>query len=235
MKTMLGITLLFAINAVADDLIVSFSTTDGRLFKNVKIISSAPDGIVWVSTNTPAGGKVKFSDMDSATANRLGYDRDALLKHEKAEERRRVQDALVLRRSYEAAERKKRIAALEKYKVGIYGEVLQKLQGGLLVLSGTRARLKNPRSVLGARTTKYTLNGVTVYNELCFLEGYTNYNKAVDGDLVMTFAYPNGQFSYTAVSGGSKSVRRFTCDPEAVERLPTKGEMDAIFSGHRYD
>lgn len=33
-----------------------------------------------------------------------------------------------------------------------------------------------------------------------------------DGDLVEVWAYPIGMYEYTAVSGGKKTVRKYTCD-----------------------
>lgn len=229
--------LLIGLNGGAEE-IATFKNLNGRVFENVKIISRAPDGIVWVSTNGPAGGgKVKFSEMDADTAARFGYDRDALKKFEEDQKRRRTQDLAAAYRQQQLVEEKKRIAELESFRVVIHGEVLQKVSDGLLVVAGSEPRRELDASMRkdglypsGRGRMSQIINGkrVPIYSELCLLTHYTNYARVVDRDIVFAIGYPTGEYSYTAVSGGSKTVRRFTADAQQVDRLPTRAEMDAI-------
>jgi len=69
---------------------------------------------------------------------------------------------------------------------------------------------------------------IQIFSGLCLLTDYPNASGVVDGDVVRAIAYPNGDYSYTAVSGGSKTVRQFTCDINDVSRMPTQIELNQM-------
>ncbi len=59
-------------------------------------------------------------------------------------------------------------------------------------------------------------SGFQVYDGLCLLTECSSESNKVDGDMVRAIAYPNGQYKYTTVGGGSKTIPQFTCNINLV-------------------
>jgi hypothetical protein len=66
-------------------------------------------------------------------------------------------------------------------------------------------------------------NAIQIYDGLCLLTGHSEYDKLVDDDIVYAVAYPNGQYA-----GGTKTVRQFTCNIDAVSSLADTAQMKAL-------
>lgn len=222
---------------------ITLTNRAGRVFENVRILQTNVDGLIWAFTNRAGGGKIAYSELEELVARQFGFDPAQAETAKLAAERRRQADLRQRRDFQNAMADQQRLLDLQKYRVGICGEVLQKVSDGLLVLSGSESRKSSAaldselQSVLrpGARIlpggkSSFTIGYAPGYMELCLLTDYTNYFRVVDRDVVTAVAYPNGEYSYSAVSGGRKTVRIFTCDPAKVERLPTREEWARIIA-----
>lgn len=105
----------------------------------------------------------------------------------------------------------------------ISGKIIQKIPEGLLVDSGREDidQVGHTDVEFNARGDMSTSKTVTLQEgdtagALCLglvlLADHPRYNQLVDDNVVVVLAYPDGQFSYKAVSGGQKTVRKFTAD-----------------------
>lgn len=65
-------------------------------------------------------------------------------------------------------------------------------------------------------------------NHCLHFTDYAREGNVVDGDVIRVAAYSNGKYTYTAVSGGSKTVRQFTCNVNLVVATPDENEMKDI-------
>ena len=121
----------------------------------------------------------------------------------------------------------------------IEGKVIQKIDGRLLVDSADtrkeeyqRQEIENlyiyPNYIVNHGPVTFFTDGVQVYDGLCLLTDYASEGNVVDGDVVRTAAYPNGKYTYTAVSGNSKTVRQFTCNANLVLAAPDENELKNI-------
>jgi hypothetical protein len=197
-----------------------------RLFANKLIYITAEGG----------GGTIRLEKLPPDLRERFGYDPE---KAAQADEVDRQKHEAQLKRNKEAAY----AAALAEYrqqiessKMMIEGKVIQKLDIGLLVDSGTEIKRKSYEwaASVGAPTSGGEVKlfdpttHLQIYNGLCLLTDYSKISSVVDGDIVRAVAYPNGEYSYTAVSGGSKTVRQFTCDINAVSKAPSQAELNQL-------
>jgi hypothetical protein len=111
--------------------------------------------------------------------------------------------------------------------------VIQRIDAGLLVDSASELRKQihyYPGD--GYSLRHWDQAGIQVFDGLCLLTDAER--GALDGDIVSCFAYPNGNYSYTAVSGGEKSVRRFTANPRLIIQMPSEKEMQLIKQDRPY-
>jgi hypothetical protein len=104
----------------------------------------------------------------------------------------------------------------------IDGKVIQKLRAGLLVDSGTEMRremeqlaerLRSPGAVvIKSYPVPLQKNGRTVYEGWCLLKGHPSEAGIVDDDKISIRAVLEGTYSYTTVSGASKTIRSFNAE-----------------------
>jgi hypothetical protein len=202
----------------------SFTNKYGEVTHAV-VLRVEPDGIVYKYLSGGAGGgKVSFTNLPAELRERFGYDPDASASYGRLQIEKRQQEAERVRAAQVlAAERARAEATQKRVQAGsrtVSGKVLQKLSEGLLVDSGADFLAK-----VGDTSTTITRGAIfkrktvafTEVNEpralclgLCLLQDDPRYRSIVDGDYITVLAYPIGQYSYTAVSGGTKTVRKFT-------------------------
>lgn len=207
--------------------LVTFTNKAGRVFKDVRIVSVDPDGVVWMKTATNAG-KVPYSDLDEATALRFGYDPQQAKAYKELKQLEKVHDSYRRLDAERAHAARERLKVVERTKMIINGRVTQVIEDGLLVNSGAeeRIRVRELQRTKGIEVNEYLLNDLPLYRSRCLL---TDYPKiAVDDDLVQVPAYPNGRYKYVAVNGGEMTVRKFTCDPKKVLEPADEKEMKEI-------
>ncbi len=236
MRTLTPLLFLLAacVSSPAQTNTITFTNQSGVVISNAEAVKISDNkllyripsggGIVMLS-NTPPDIQRKFNYNPAKAAQADEVDKQ---KHE-AQLRQDQQAAAAA----SLAEYRRRIASSSMM---VEGEVLQKLDAGLLVDSATEA--KRRQREWDESVGHYSAGGevkyvdqtthLQLYNGLCLLTDYPRTSSIVDGDVVRAVAYPNGEYSYTAVSGGSKTVRQFTCDINQVVRVPSPAEQNQM-------
>jgi hypothetical protein len=207
----LAIVCLIAVNASADPETITFTNKAGEVVSSAPILSVSP---IYVSYETPSGGaRVKLADLPMALQKAFHYNPTNALAETRAIAERRaaaraLADAAGERLAAQYAYDQQR-AAIAKNKTYIAGHVIQRLSGSLFLVASE----KDWQSVRG----NGIINDQTVsntYNGTCLLEAPGS--NWVDGDLIISAAYPNGTYVYTSVLGADKTVRRFHTVLEAT-------------------
>jgi hypothetical protein len=216
---------------------ITFTNHYGEVTSNAIVTKIEPGGLVYSVSG--GGGRVKFSELPEDVRERFGYDPAKAAETEKAQQQRRLRDAQLLAAQAQAAAKTDSERILfEKAsasKIYVAGTVMQKTDDGLLVDSGTfpekigeiashanlnqrtgRKLSDNEKNVWAewSEFSKLSSQG-KLYKGICLLTDSTNIDVA-DDDYISSPAYPNGTYSYSAVSGGQKTIRKFTCDISKV-------------------
>jgi hypothetical protein len=220
------------------DYLTPFTLTNstGDVITNAVLVKLTPNNFIY---KTPDGGEgmMRLDSLSKNLQDRFGYDPlKSALADEVERQRREAQREQDMQAEFQAA-LGRRGAYIESTKMVIEGEVLQTLDIGLLVKSASEAKKRAYEydTRIGAPTSggdvKYfdPATRLPIYNGLCFLTDYSKASSIVDGDIVRVVAYPNGEYTYIAVSGGSKTVRQFTCDMDAVSNAPTEAELNQLW------
>ena len=163
------------------------------------------------------------SEQSSIRA-KFGYDKLRWADAQNAERSAKLEEA---HRSVEEERRnrayfaqKERRGAVERGRFLIWGKVLQKTSAGLLITpTPTRS---GPWTV----SPPAGWNG-PAYRALCLLTDFPDQRVAADEQAITVYAYPDGEYRYTAVSGGNKTVRRFTCDINKAQPI-SDAEISAL-------
>ena len=218
---------------------ITFTNKSGEAVINAEVLTF---NAIDVFYKTPSGGdRVHLADLPSDIQFRFGYDRIESESAAKAEEARKKQLAIdesnfeIAANQLRADQESRRL--LEKTKMCVEGRIIQRLETGLLVESASRQRdnaADEPRSGYnssGAWTTGYSerswfVDGLPLYDGLCLLtDAHVGF---IDGDTVKAACYPNGTYEYTTVSGGGKTVRKFTTNPALVINPASSNEMKVL-------
>ena len=190
--------------------LVTFTNRTGEVFTNVRI-SGANASSLFVWTTNGAGRMVPLATAPEFLQRQYKYEPSAAFAFDQ-----RTKDFKETSTANYAAEVKRlqdraATAALRrKTKFWIEGKVLQRTAAGLLITP---------------KPTIYVPAGEG-YRVLCLLTDYRNESLVADGDSIRVEAWPTGQYNYTAVSGGSKTVRKFSTDPSNL--VPPTGEELAV-------
>jgi hypothetical protein len=233
MKILLGV-LLIASNAWAQTNLgtITFTNRHGEVISNADVVKVTAIDLVY--TISGSGGRAKFSELPETIQKQFGYDPDKAVEAEKAAQQRRLHDAQLLAAQARAAAKVNAERALSgkiaATQMRISGKVIQRIEAGLLVDSGSKSyRMKDLSKILHENgvVKYYDQNNVQIFSGLCLLSDAEK-SKLIDGDSVSVIAYPNGIYSYAAVNGGESTVRKFTCAISNVKELPSLEEMKAI-------
>jgi hypothetical protein len=196
---------------------ITFTNTSGVVseaepirVEHGKLIYRAPGG----------GGSVKLSELPPYLQERFGYDPAQAAADEQQEKERRARQA---QQAQAVAAQSAAAADDEKWRkeneVVVYGKVIQKVGDELLVDAyrgpilpawdhlvdqWVKVIMAERPARYGVPTKKWWADGTVL------LLDYPKISAVVDGDFVAAVSYPMGTYEYTAVSGGRKTVRRYT-------------------------
>ena len=218
-------------------LLTPFTLTNsaGNIVTDAVLVKLTPNTFLYKTPRSEA-----FQRLDSLSKDlqeKFGYNPS---KAAQADELDRQKYAAQLQRANAAAAAAalaEHRSQIESSRMIIEGDVIQKLDVGFLVDSATqikridlewRASVGLSTSVIGDGRYYDPTTHIQIFNGLCLLTDYPKASSVVDGDVVRAFAYPNGEYSYTAVSGGSKTVRQFTCNINAVLNPPSAAEQNQM-------
>jgi hypothetical protein len=213
--------LLAGSSSGADFGTITFTNQAGRVITNAVVVKHEGYRLLW--RQGASGGSVRLADLPEELQRRFAFnpERAALMeaKKEELETLRRVDNALAQEEAEIRARLKKAAAQLEASRRRINGKVIQVLDNAVLVRDGTVATetLRDIKRAYGDYS--YT----EPKEELVMITGVKTAELA-DGAVVKAHAYPLGTYRYTAVSGGIKTVKKYTLDRDAAYRLA--GLMD---------
>ena len=189
-------------------------TNNGIVYSNAQVVRVDLDSITIIGDGS--GARIKLKDLPPDLQKRFNYHpataAAANAEREGAERARRERVAWDFQQAAKTAEEKKNAQQRDLQRIGIYGKILQKIEGGLLVITHesdlevviSGRRLNSPRSIIKT-------NGVTypVFVGTLLLIGYPREASAVDGDYVgPLLAHPVGEYQYTTVNNSKATIRR---------------------------
>jgi hypothetical protein len=218
----LVVVLLLAIGAYAQTNLITFTNKAGEVISNAPIISVNAIDLFY---EVPGGGaRVHLADLPPDLQQRFGYDPvKAQAATQKIQEIHQAQAAAAVDAAQSAAETKARqayMAKVLKTKVNVYGRIIQNLADGTMLVDS------------GSECFGYEMfcaqDGTPGAWGICLLVGC---NKGIEGEKVNVIAYPNGVYSYTTVSSASKTVRRYTLNPNWVMQPASESDMQLITHG----
>lgn len=226
MKSFLLVVAVVVSTSAADDFpsTLSFTNKQGLAIQNAQVVRVRTNDVIFRLPGDSGGiGAVKLGDLPLDLARKFGYDPELLKKREAEAEERAAQDAPLNAAAAQINRERQQIQLLRANafsgRMYIEGVVLQKLEQGLLIRSGTeiraRAEAQNRRNGIpsgGEVAIRGVRNGIIVYDDLCLLTDFRAAGSLVDNDKIAVIAFPNGEYSYTTTSGGKKTVRTFTTD-----------------------
>jgi hypothetical protein len=219
-------TMLFIGNSLAQTnstpIVISFTNSFGDYITNAQVVSWNANKLIYRCPG--GGGTIRLDKLPQDLQIRFNYDPAKAAKADQADQiqKENYQRYLAAQEKAQELDLQKKIL-IQKSRT-ISGRILQKLPGGLLVESGqeeidqvghTDVEYDEMRTVT-SRTVSVR-EGNTPGAEclgLVFLEDHPRYAQLVDDNVVVILAYPDGQYTYTSVAGGQKTVRRFTADFE---------------------
>lgn len=204
---------------VARPSVITFTNKGGDVVSNAAVLSwNAVD----VFYEVPGGGsRVHISDLPTDLQQAFKYNRK---KADIFKAREQSRQGIIAAEKSVAGERLAAQVANAKFadsvkatKVAVCGRVIQKMNDGtLLVDSG---------SAYYGQNWWYTSDGIKGVWGTVLVVGDS---QAVDGDTVCLTVYPDGEWTYTTVTGASKTVRRFQCYGGLVTHVVTEEEVQRM-------
>lgn len=176
------------------DYLVPFSMTnsDGQLLTNAVLVKLTANKFIY---KTPDGteGTARMDSLSRELQKRFRYDPQRATNADNLDSLQKIswelQKAVAQENDKEAALQ----AKVSKYRQYIYGDVVQKIEAGILVNSpGSVDRMADSHMIL--------------------IKHYPNEGGLAADDQVTCWAYPLGIYSYTTVNGSENSVHVYTCD-----------------------
>lgn len=217
--TVLAILGLFNVTALAESIptTISFTNKQGVAYQNAEVTKIKTDCVIFRLKSGVGLGSVKFTELPDELQSKFGYDATRAEKEKAASAQlgryAAVDDTI---RAQQRSD-KQQLAELYATRMQISGTVIQKLEVGLLISSGVEMR-----RYVGARGKWGGPNGEPGFEGACLLVDFQK--NRVDGEPIITDAIPIGEYSYTAASGGTRTVRKFSADlAKASERLKAQG------------
>jgi hypothetical protein len=214
--------------------VISFTNAAGEVIASARVVKVFPNKIIYLTAS--GAGTIRLDELPPALQKKFGFNPTnaaAADAREEVDEQARDQAVydhqLLASRQYAVEILRNRVFQTCRI---IWGRVVQKLPGGLLVDSGedplpgvvTGEPEFEPNGDMGTtgRTEADEVNEPGAKcTGLVFLTDDPQSATAVVGDYVQVLAYRNGNYVYRPASGGPKSVRKFTADfDKAVAALP---------------
>lgn len=228
--------LVVCITASAQTNILTFTNNSGVVYSNVTVVKVEPDGILFRNSEGLVYGREKYTNMSESLQTKFGYDPIKAAEYEQKQKELRakqaVQQATANKAAADAQASEKRRKIIDASKMVVTGKLIQKLDNGLLVESGSERERRTITRVMhmpGRMVRLYDpKTELQIYDGLCLLTDYPDQAKVVDDDVVHAIAYPNGEYSYTTVNESSKTIRKFTCNLNAVSEMADDIQQKAL-------
>lgn len=208
---------------------ITFTNKTGNLIERAEVYKVDSARVYYWFTTGSGGGSVLLSDLPEVEQKRFNYqptDAAVVLAIEATNKQRDENQARATAQrlqSEAALAAKKREVA--KTLAILHCRVVQRIEDYLLVDCSGEGGGRN--WVGYASTPEYTefMKGKDYWptqkkygseKGLVLLVDYPRVSKVADDDGFITIAYPVGTYEYTAVSGGKKTVRKYSCDINAA-------------------
>jgi len=220
--------------AAQTNTVISFTNAAGKLIANAEVVRVFPNKLFYLAAS--GGGTIRLGDLPPALQRKFGYNPTNAATADTKDE---VEEQAHLQAMYDHQLLASQLFQIEMFRHRVFktcrivwGGVVKKLPGGLLVDSGEEmvapAVASEPEfEAHGNSTTthKTEADEAREPGALCkgqvFLADYPGYDSAVVGDYVQILAYRMGDYDYQAAPGGQKTVRKFTAGfDKAFAALP---------------
>jgi hypothetical protein len=201
--------LLFSISGLllrAED----WTTNDGKVFKNVKVLSHDAGSVVILDED--GGATVELSRLSPDIQKRFNYDSAKAAEAVAASQAQAAKDLAALAAQERATDAKKQanlqalalsdpVHEAPKHTTCLLGSVAQKIPGGGLIVecSATGA----PDDATGGWDSEYDMH-------VFMLKGMPSEADLVDRDAIREEVYRSGSFSYTTPEGVRKTIAAYT-------------------------
>ena len=224
MKMRIGLVgLLVAGMASAQTNLITFTNRSHEVISNATVLRC--DGVRLIyRTEGAGGGSVKLVDLPSALQERFGYDPDKAAKVDQKEQAAKRREAAAEVAAIENRASAAKLQAICKKRTIVFGKIIQRTEGKLLVNTGNEVEPSGIEKqshglAIHEMAIRYGLprewqNGVPEQwaeaHGTVLLVDHPKIDLLVDGDLILILAWPDGNYEYTSVSGGRKTVRKYT-------------------------
>jgi hypothetical protein len=216
------------------DLFISFTNAAGNFIADAKVVKIFPNKLIYLTAS--GGGTIRLDALPPSLQKKFGFNpTNAATADTKDEVEEQTKDQAIYDNQLLASQQFQvevlRNRVFQTCRI-VWGRVVQKLPGGLLVDSGEEpvpeALKSEPEfEAHGNMTTTHKTEGDEAKEPgaqckgLVFLADYPDYGPAVVGDYVQILVYRMGDYIYRPAFGGQKTVRKFTADlDKAIAALP---------------
>ena len=217
--------------------VITFTNKKGEEIKDATVKGVSLDGIIWTATHPdgrPFGGRVSFADLPKGLASEFGYDPKKVAEiNAKNAKATAEQNRLAMERRVEMD----RFNQASLTKMTIVGTVTQVTPDGVLVTAefqrgkqtstmvSPSGRQAKPYTVV--RTEAPTEDGSPLFVGRCFI---TDGSTAgwTDDQKIRATVYPNGTYTYVAVSGARLTINKFTLNPAKVTTPTTPEKFQSL-------
>jgi len=226
---------------------ITFTNKSGTVVSNAVVTKS--DGVKLTYRLEGGGGTVRLADLPGELQTRFGYSMEATINADTVNRIRenafRRQQATAAAAAGEEMRKQLRRKKVEASLVVILARVIQRLgdtllvdcsgQGGGRGWAGYGHTPEYDKLVAAKGVEK--LRAYETERGTILLIDFPGVANVADEDGFMIVAYPCGTYEYTAVSGGKKTVRKYTCSLDRAveyERLlfPRRGDTgDVVVRG----
>jgi hypothetical protein len=199
---------------------ITFTNKTGEVITNAAVLSWNTVDLFY---EVPGGGaRVHFTDLPPDIQKRFGYDpvKGQSDAQREAIRKKYIADDIADRRAIDAErltaqrEQSQLMEAVSATKVGIYGRIIQKMEDGTMLVDSGSVFLDGGKW--------HENDGTPGVWGTCLLVGYS---QGVDGETVHVVAYPDGEWTYTTVTGAARTVRRFQYNPNAVSHVASQDDI----------
>jgi hypothetical protein len=178
--------------------VVTITNKEGKIFKDIKIVSIKPNAVTYVPFDGLGGGIINFKTLSNTDQKRFAYnqakadeaDSEAVTKQAAEATRQRASQTAALRSAKETMLRE-RLAGQGKGNIQIF----QKLDDGLLIRYSISEGSRDGISMLVDSPMQKSI---------------------ADGDYINTALYDIGTYTYHTAGGSQKTVRKYTASLEAA-------------------
>jgi hypothetical protein len=214
--------------------VISFTNATGNYIADARVVKIFPNKIIYLTAS--GGGTIQLDALPPSLQKKFGFNpTNAATADTKDEIDEQIKEQALYDKQLMASQQFQvealRNRAFQTCRI-IWGRVVQKLPGGLLVDSGEEPVAEVVKSepdfeAHGNMTTTYKTEADEAKEPgaecrgLVFLTDLPESNSIGVDDYVQILAYRSGQYSYRPTSGGQTALRKFTADlDKAIAALP---------------